>query len=67
MRIGRSWRNSGGSKTRSDNTLMVRVFCGIANQMAGFSCTLKIESNLGKLCHVHSSDYAEVVRQIRAD
>jgi hypothetical protein len=28
------------------------------------SCKLKDESNIGKLCHVHSSDYAEAGRQV---
>jgi hypothetical protein len=47
--------------------LIALVLSAIKAQNAVFSCTLEDESNIGKLCHVHSSDYAEAGRQVRAD
>ena len=67
MRTGRFFRSLAGAKVGMGKALIARVLCVIEAQNAMFSCTLKDESNIGKLCHVHSSDYAEAGRQVRAD
>ena len=67
MKTGRSLRSSAGAKAGMDKLLITRVLCAIEAPDAAISCTLEDESNIGKLCHVHSSDYAEIVRQAGAD
>ena len=66
-RTGRFLRSSGGRMIRIDKATDIAVFDAISAQKREISCTLKVESNIGKLCHVYSSDYAEAGRQVRAD
>jgi hypothetical protein len=54
-------------KIKGVKPLIALVFFTVSARNALISCKLEDESNIGKLCHVHSSDYAEAVRQVRAD